>query len=320
MIQKMTGVISCGDINGIGPEITLKAIDKLLQVKDINYKIVIPGNVFAEAVELTKIDLSEKRNVEIVDIGTFELRKGEPTAASGEASYRALEKAFEIVSKDDQAFLVTAPISKYAFSLAGVDFPGHTELLAEWDNSTGFVMTFLSNQLKCALATIHIPLSKVSRDLTTEKLRMCLDTISNSLRYDFSIHQPKIAVLGLNPHAGENGLLGSEENDTIIPLLKEFSGTVEGPFPADAFFARKQYLNFDMFVALYHDQGLIPFKLLTAGSGVNFTAGLNIIRTSPDHGTAHDIAWQNKADFSSMIEAIDWGHRISTNRRFIYGK
>ncbi len=320
MLTKMTGVISCGDINGIGPEIALKSIEKLSLVKDINYKLVIPGNVLRLLSTTTKISLDTFSNVEIVDIGEYDIDPGIPTATSGKAAFHALKTAHEIVYKDERAFLVTAPISKYAFSLAGVDFPGHTELLAEWENSSDFVMSFLSNQLKCALATIHIPLVTVSSVLTSDKLRKCIETVSNSLKYDFSIHEPKIAVLGLNPHAGENGLLGKEEIATIIPVIKEFEGTVEGPFSADAFFARKQYLNYDLFVALYHDQGLIPFKLLTAGSGVNFTSGLKIIRTSPDHGTAYDIAWQHKSDFSSMIEAIDWGHRITTNRRLIYGK
>jgi len=320
MLTKMTGVISCGDINGIGPEIALKSIEKLSLVKDINYKLVIPGNVLRLLSTTTKISLDTFSNVEIVDIGEYDIDPGIPTATSGKAAFHALKTAHEIVYKDERAFLVTAPISKYAFSLAGVDFPGHTELLAEWENSSDFVMSFLSNQLKCALATIHIPLVTVSSVLTSDKLRKCIETVSNSLKYDFSIHEPKIAVLGLNPHAGENGLLGKEEIATITPVIKEFEGTVEGPFSADAFFARTQYLNYDLFVALYHDQGLIPFKLLTAGSGVNFTSGLKIIRTSPDHGTAYDIAWQNKSDFSSMIEAIDWGQRITTNRRLIYGK
>lgn len=316
----MTGVITCGDINGIGPEIALKAIQRSVELSDLNFILVIPGNVYNKISADTGIELAGNPRVRIEDTGDFEFESGHPTQYSGEAAFRALETGFRLVAGDRDSFLVTAPISKYAFKLAGVNFPGHTELLASWSGSEEFVMMFLSEQLKCALATIHIPLNSVSKSITKESLRKCLKTVTESLRVDFSISKPDIAVLGLNPHAGENGLLGSEEDDVITPVIAEFADTVKGPFPPDAFFARKQHLNFDLFLALYHDQGLIPFKLLTAGSGVNFTAGLNIIRTSPDHGTAYDISWQNRADFTSMTEAIDWGHRICANRRFIYGK
>ncbi len=316
----MTGVVTCGDINGIGPEIALKAIEKMLGVKDLNFVLVIPGNVYALASEKTGIDLSNNPLVTINNIGDFPINQGIPTKESGEAAYKALVAGFKITEENRNSFLVTAPISKYAFRLAGVNFPGHTELLAEWSGSSEFVMMFLSDRFKCALATIHVPLGDVSKLVTSDLLRGCLKTVIATLKIDFSIHEPKIAVLGLNPHAGENGLIGSEEIDVIKPVLQEFSETVEGPFPPDAFFARKQHLSFDIYVALYHDQGLIPFKLLTAGSGVNFTAGLDLIRTSPDHGTAYDIAWQNKADFTSMMEAIDWGHRVCSNRRLIYGR
>lgn len=320
MRNTMTGVVTCGDINGIGPEIALKAIDRMLGAKDLNYVLVIPGNVFSEISQKTGIDLSKETRVKIHDIGDFKIEPGVPTGESGIAAFKALEAAFGLVEKNDRSFLVTAPISKYAFKLAGVNFPGHTELLAKWARADEFVMMFLSEQFKCALATIHVPLHEVSGLITKDLLRTCLKTVTNSLKIDFSLHQPRIALLGLNPHAGENGVIGDEEINVIKPAIDEFKGTVEGPFPPDAFFARKQHLTFDIFIALYHDQGLIPFKLLTAGSGVNYTAGLNIIRTSPDHGTAYDIAWQNRADFTSMIEAIDWGHRVCSNRRLIYGR
>ncbi len=316
----MTGVVTCGDINGIGPEISLKAIDRMLGVKDLNFVLVIPGNVYALASAKTGIDIGSDPRVVISDIGNYKIDEGKPTRESGEAAYQALQRGYKIAEENRNSFLITAPISKYAFRMAGVNFPGHTELLAQWSGSSEFVMMFLSEQFKCALATIHVPLGSVSGMITAGLLRGCLKTVTDSLRFDFSIHEPRIAILGLNPHAGENGLIGDEEIEVIRPVVEEFSGTVEGPFPPDAFFARKQHLTFDIFVALYHDQGLIPFKLLTAGSGVNFTAGLDLIRTSPDHGTAYDIAWQNRADFTSMIEAIDWGHRVCSNRRLIYGR
>lgn len=314
----MTGVVTCGDINGIGPEVAVKAINKLTGLSLVNYKLLIPRNVYEVVSDSTGIDLRKKQRVEIIDIGEYPLEVGKPTKESGSAAFSALEKAFKLVQSEPESFLVTAPISKYAFRLAGINFPGHTELLASWSATRDFVMMFLSENLKCGLATIHTPLNEVSKLLTSDSLKRTIETILHSLKADFGIGNPKIAVLGLNPHAGENGLIGDEETKTITPVLEQYSSRCFGPFPADAFFARKLYQQFNLFLAMYHDQGLIPFKLMTAGSGVNFTAGLKIVRTSPDHGTAYDIAGEGKADFSSMLEAIDWGYRIATNRRFFY--
>jgi 4-hydroxythreonine-4-phosphate dehydrogenase len=314
MQSTMTGVFTCGDINGVGPEISLKAIDKLLHTKKIKIKLVMPANVFEEVSKLTWLHPDRSENFELIDIGNYDLTPGGPSKTSGNASFEALKTGFALVESDKNSFLVTAPISKYAFNLAGVNFPGHTEMLAEWSGSDNFVMMFLSDNFKCALATIHIPISKVPEALSKATITQCVETVRSSLNRDFCVSTPSIALLGLNPHAGENGLIGNEEIDRINGVVESFGGVVKGPFPADAFFGRKQHLNFDIFIALYHDQGLIPFKLLTSGSGVNYTAGLGIVRTSPDHGTAYDIAWQNKADASSMIKAVEWGRRICSNR------
>lgn len=315
MSSTLTGVFTCGDINGIGPEITLKAIGKLLQTKKIDIKLVMPANVFEEAKKLTGVQLNPDDHFELVDIGNYDLKPGIPSGASGKAAFESIRVAYDLCGDDHHSFMVTAPISKYALKLAGINFPGHTEMLAEWSGTNEFVMMFLSDSFKCALATIHIPISAVPSTLTGENIDRCLTTVKASLNRDFSISDPNIALLGLNPHAGENGLIGTEEIDQISGVIERFGKGVDGPFPADAFFGRKQYLNFDIYVAMYHDQGLIPFKLLTSGSGVNYTAGLKIVRTSPDHGTAFDIAWQNKADASSIIKCVDWGKRICFNRR-----
>lgn len=315
MSSTVTGVFTCGDINGIGPEITLKAISKLLLTKKMKIKLVMPVNVFEEVKRLTGIIPEPGDHFELIDIGKYDLNPGIPSKASGRAAFEALKIGYTLCEDDHHSFLVTAPISKYALKLAGINFPGHTEMLAEWSGTNKFVMMFLSDNFKCALATIHIPISAVPSTLTGETIERCLTTVKASLNRDFSISEPNIALLGLNPHAGENGLIGTEEIDQISGVIERFGKGVEGPFPADAFFGRKQYLNYDIYVAMYHDQGLIPFKLLTSGSGVNYTAGLKIVRTSPDHGTAFDIAWQNRADASSIIKSVDWGKRICFNRR-----
>lgn len=315
MSSTLTGVFTCGDINGIGPEITLKAINKLLLTKKLDIKLVMPANVFEETKRLTGLNPAQGDHFELIDIGNYDLKPGIPSKDSGRAAFEALKTGYSLSEDDHKAFMVTAPISKYALKLAGINFPGHTEMLAEWSGTDKFVMMFLSDNFKCALATIHIPILQVSSSLTGETLERCLTTVKTSLNRDFSISDPNIALLGLNPHAGENGLIGTEEIDQISGVIERFGKGVEGPFPADAFFGRKQHLNFDIYIAMYHDQGLIPFKLLTSGSGVNYTAGLKIVRTSPDHGTAFDIAWQNRADANSIIKSVDWGKRICFNRR-----
>ena len=212
--------------------------------------------------------------------------------------------------------MVTAPISKASFELAGINFPGHTELLAERGNAKNYAMTFISNKMNCALVTIHDPINKISKNLKKGKIKSVINTVKQSLINDFKVANPKIAVLGLNPHAGENGRIGDEEIKIIIPALNELGDkNIEGPFVPDAFFANKLYKKFNIVVGMYHDQVLIPFKMMNFNSGVNYTAGLNFIRTSPDHGTAFDIAGKNIADPSSILEAFKVAEKIIKNRR-----
>jgi 4-hydroxythreonine-4-phosphate dehydrogenase len=321
-------VFTCGDINGIGPEISLKAIQKIYNPEKIKIFIAIPLNVFSYYQKELKFklpfELSKSKNklsedskfVSVLDLGNSRITLGKPTKASGNVSFKSISSAFELIKKDLADAMVTAPISKESFELAGINFPGHTELLAKWGNTTNYAMTFISKKMNCALVTIHDPINKVSQKLKKEKIKSVINTVKKSLMNDFKVSDPKIAVLGLNPHAGENGRIGDEEIKIIKPALNELGDkNIEGPFVPDAFFANKLFKNYDLVIGMYHDQVLVPFKMMNFNSGVNYTAGLNFIRTSPDHGTAFDIAGKNIADPSSIIEAFKVAEKIIKNRR-----
>ncbi|MDX1642381.1 MAG: 4-hydroxythreonine-4-phosphate dehydrogenase PdxA, partial [Balneolaceae bacterium] len=207
--------------------------------------------------------------------------------------------------------------SKEAIHMAGYDVPGHTEFLAEKTGTKEVVMVLASDDLRVALATIHIPLKDVKKSLQKDKLQRYLRILYRSLNVDFGIEKPKIGVLGLNPHAGDGGVIGNEEIELITPALQELSEEgilVDGPFAADGYFGSQLYKIYDATLAMYHDQGLIPFKALTFGTGVNFTAGLPIIRTSPDHGTAFNIAGENIADEQSFQSAYQMAVMMAKNR------
>jgi 4-hydroxythreonine-4-phosphate dehydrogenase len=217
--------------------------------------------------------------------------------------------------------LVTAPIDKSYIQGEDFNFPGHTEFLANYANTSEYLMLLLHRSLRVGTVTSHIPLNEVSKNLTQESILEKLRVLHRSLFLDFSIKTPQIAVLGLNPHAGDNGLLGSEEKDIIIPAVAKANDEgirAFGPYAADGLFGSKNLSRFDAVLAMYHDQGLAPFKALAFGNGVNFTAGLPIVRTSPDHGTAFDIAGKNAASPSSFLAAIfsavDIYHKRSENR------
>ena len=213
--------------------------------------------------------------------------------------------------------MLTAPISKTALSIAGINYPGHTEMLADWCNVDDCAMVFLSDKMKSALVTIHSSIKNITKEITITKLTSSFEIIIRTLQNDFLINEPKIAVLGLNPHAGENGLIGREEKEIIIPSINssKYKKYLFGPFSPDAFFAKHNYKDFDLVLGMYHDQVLIPFKMLNSGKGVNFTAGLPIVRTSPDHGVAFDIAGKFVADESSMLEAFYFAEKIVNNRK-----
>lgn len=305
--------ITCGDINGIGPEITVKALKHIQG--DYKFYLIGPKNVWLNQMSKLKVDKFEC--VEFVDLGKSSVSFGSPTATSGKISIQAIEESLKLWDEKVIDVIVTAPISKEAIAKAGSKFKGHTEIYAEHFKTKKYVMMFLSRSFFAALATIHIPLKEVSKQITKELIENKIQVVRNSLKEDFSIRSPKIAILGLNPHAGESDVIGVEESEIIIPVIKKLSGNkfgIYGPFSPDGFFGQKEYKNYDCTIGMYHDQVLIPFKLLNFNNGVNFTAGLPLVRTSPDHGTAFQLAGKNLADHKSILEAIKFGIKIFKNR------
>ncbi|MDA3862137.1 MAG: 4-hydroxythreonine-4-phosphate dehydrogenase PdxA [Melioribacteraceae bacterium] len=322
-------IFTCGDINGIGPEISIKALNQLYSEEKYKLTLIIPKNVFEYYQEDIPIEFpfeicnsfSESKigngKVSILDIGNSELKVGKLTANSGLTSYNAILKAYELVKNQFGSAIITSPISKEAWQMGGVEFTGHTELFGHLTKVQNYSMMFLSDRFKAVLTTIHIPLNTISDNISISKIKDTVMQAHSTLEFDLKLKNPRIAVLGLNPHAGENGQLGTEEIETIIPAineLREKGVNVEGPFVPDAFFGKKLHHKFDITVGMYHDQVLIPFKLLNFDKGVNYTAGLPIIRTSPDHGTAFDIARKQVANPSSIIESFNWAREIVNNR------
>lgn len=320
--------ITMGDPNGIGPEVMAKALsgvfDSKLAGDDrdatwVVYGRLEPFRALAEAapgdagIDFKNLEakLSEGHSagggrLEFRETGADEplvVRFGEMSAHAGAASMRCLEQAVTDCLHGELDGLVTAPISKEAIALAGWPHPGHTEYLAERAGGVPVLMTMVHEGLRVALQTGHVPIEVVASKLTSESLERNLRLLSNALGERFGIESPRIAVLGLNPHAGDGGVLGSQEKQLLDPVIRGMPDA-EGPFPADAFFAREMWRRFDAVLAMYHDQGLIPFKMLDEGRGVNVTLGLPFVRTSPDHGTAFDIAGRGIASGDSMKQAM----------------
>ncbi len=321
MSQPIRIGISLGDCNGVGYEVAVKALaDEMMTeictpVLFGSLKIV---NKCRKDLNIENFSFTPVRSLDDVadgNVSVFDipadlscLVPGSPGKESGRLAVASLAKAVDALIAGDIDALVTAPISKEASNSDEFPFPGHTEYLESRaaDGSKALMILFDDN-MRIALATTHLPISKVAEAITKERIVSTVKRLDSSLRLDFSVRRPKIAVLALNPHAGDGGLLGSEEADVIIPAIEECrqNGVLAfGPFPADGFFSSASYLKYDGVVAAYHDQGLAPFKALAGERGVNFTAGLPFVRTSPDHGTAADIAWQGVADPTSMREAI----------------
>ena len=322
-----TLIFTCGDINGIGPEISIKAINKLFNPAKRRIVFICPANVFEKTASFANpkfpfkffkrenYDSLSSSFVSIYDLGNAKLDVGRPTKFSGKVSSDAIELSYQLSCNDNSSAIITSPTSKKAFELAGIKFPGQTEYYASLSNSHRFMMLFLSKKMICGLATIHIPHKTVSGSLTKQIIKQKIEILNEALQNDLGKGNPKIAVLGLNPHSGEDGRIGTEEIEVINPAIKEMrSRNVLGSFVPDAFFGTKQFKDFDAILGMYHDQVLIPFKMLNFERGVNYTAGLKIIRTSPDHGTAYDIAGFGIAKPTSMIEAAVWAEKIITNR------
>jgi 4-hydroxythreonine-4-phosphate dehydrogenase len=312
--------ITTGDINGIGPEIIIKALsdNRILDLctpivfssnKVINYyrRIAVDHQlVFNSTKEMDKLN---PKQVNVFNCWEEEvsIQPGVLTEAGGKYAVRSLQVAAQCLKDGQLDALVTGPIHKSNAQSANFPFSGHTPFLKEKFEAKDVLMLLYHNDLRVALATEHIPIEKVASSITHEVLQSKLTLLRDSLVKDFGIDKPRIAVLGLNPHAGDEGSIGNQEQNIIKPIVEQWQQNghlVYGPYSADAFFAKGNYKNFDGILAMYHDQGLIPFKTLANGEGVNFTAGLSVIRTSPDHGTAFDIAGKNLADHSSFMEAI----------------
>ncbi len=328
--KKVTVAITHGDVNGIGYEVIFKALSDP-QILDICTPIIYGSSKVAayhrKALDLPSLSFNNinsgseahTKRINIVNCTDDNVRVelGKTTEISGKASFDALKKAVEELKDNKVDVLVTAPINKYSIQSDLFDFPGHTEFLANEFEGTS-LMLMVSDVLKVGVVTGHIPINQVSDAITKELIMQKLQILDETLKVDFLIRRPRIAVLGLNPHAGDNGLLGSEEKEIIEPAIIEAKARgvlAFGPFPADGFFASDNIEKYDAVLAMYHDQGLIPFKTLSFSSGVNYTAGLPIVRTSPDHGTAFEIVGQNIADEQPLLAAIYTAIDIYRNRK-----
>ena len=333
MEHKIKVGITQGDINGVGYEVILKTLSdphvleictpvvygsakvaayhrKALEMPAVNFNIIADASM-ADANKVNMITcIDDEVKVEI----------GKATPVGGEAAYAALERAAADIEAGTIDVLVTAPINKHAIQSDKFDFPGHTEYLEKrLGRGKKSLMILLNDVLRVALVTTHLPISKVPEAITREAILEKLRIFEQSLKQDFCVVKPRIAVLSLNPHAGDDGLLGNEEIDIIKPAIQAANDKgmlCFGPYPADGFFGTGHFKQFDGVLAMYHDQGLAPFKALAMESGVNYTAGLPVVRTSPDHGTAYDIAGQNKADEQSFRNALYLALDVYRNRQF----
>ena len=312
--------ISAGDINGIGLEVIMKTFEdhRMLTVCTpviyCNHRILSHQK---KVLELADFNYTSIKNIDSIIfkkvnvLNTWEediqTEYGQATPNGGKYAFKSLEAAAIDLHKGKTDAIVTAPINKNNIQQSGFEFPGQTEYFADKFDGKNYIMMLVSGDLRVGVVTGHIPLKKVSESISVDKILQKIKAMNKSLKEDFGIDKPKIAVLGINPHSGDNGLIGNEEKDIIIPAIKKAFDeklVVMGPYSADGFFGSSAYHQFDGILAMYHDQGLIPFKSIAFESGVNFTAGLPIVRTSPDHGVGYDIAGKNLASESSFREAI----------------
>lgn len=323
--------ISQGDINGISYEVIMKTLldPRIMEMcTPIIYGSPKVAAYHRKALNINNLSLNHVRTPQeagpnrahvlncIDDNVRVEL--GKSTPAAGEASYMALERATSDLKEGLIDVLVTAPINKDNIQSEKFNFPGHTEFLAREFDSKDYLMLMVSETMKVGLVTTHVPISEIANYITRETILSKLRIIAHSLQQDFAITRPRIAVFGLNPHAGDNGLLGKEEIDIIQPAIEQAKkeGIIAlGPYPADGFFGSEDYRKFDAILAMYHDQGLVPFKLSSFERGVNYTAGLPVIRTSPAHGTAYSLAGEDKASPDSFRQALFLAIDIYKNRQ-----
>lgn len=309
--------ITMGDPNGIGAEVIVKAL--LCSELQNLCKPLVFGD--ASILEKAKDVAGVRTEINIVNIANFDITRlspGHTDKQAGQASIAYIKEAAQYALKGKIDAIVTAPISKESIHLAGAKYPGHTEMLQEFTGAKRVAMMFEGGRFRVVLVTIHCALSDVPRLINEEKILSTIELTNEALINLFSIPEPRIVVSALNPHAGEAGAFGNEEALHIIPAINKARTkgiNVTGPMPADTLFYYATQAKWDAVIAMYHDQGLIPFKMLSFDDGVNVTLGLPIIRTSPDHGTAYDIAWRGKANPSSMIAAIKVAVRLVQNKR-----
>ncbi len=323
--------LTVGDINGIGPEIIYKLLADA-RLLDLCIPIVYGHfevfEALGEAAGDAAISFQQAREVEALEFKKpslimcwdedLPMTPGTPTKASGRAALLSLQRACQDLKAGLIDAIVTAPIDKENIQSPEFRFPGHTEFLAAFFGVSENLMLLTSDLLRVAVVTGHVPLRDVASRITVEAVTRKANLLLDSLHLDFQIERPRVAVLGLNPHAGDRGLIGKEEQDIIGPAIKQLKNKgylVFGPYPADGFFANQLYRQFDGVLAMYHDQGLIPFKSLAFDDGVNFTAGLPVVRTSPDHGTAFDIAGQGIARPDSLRQAVYLAIDVVRRRR-----
>lgn len=322
--------ISIGDINGIGPEITLKVFSDERMLAFCTPVIYASGKLIAYYRKALNINFNYNQadSIENIQLGTnnvincisatLEIRPGEQLKQAGDAAFQSLETAVNDLLSHKIDGLVTAPINKKLIQNENFNFPGHTEYLTEKAEKKESLMLMTSDDLKIGLVTAHIPVSEIAKNITKENIIKKALQLNKTLKNDFHILKPKLAIMGLNPHAGDNGLLGKEEQEIIIPAITELKNQgvlAFGPFSSDGFFGNFSFKAYDGVLAMYHDQGLIPFKTIAFDLGVNYTAGLPIVRTSPDHGTAYEIAGKGIANENSFREAVYLAINISEKRK-----
>ena len=326
--DKIVVGISLGDVNGVGIEVVLKTFEDQRMLEFCTPVLFGSSKIISTHKKILNIETSihSIHSIDQIIHGKINLLNswkedvkieiGNATKTGGKYAFKSLDEATKALKEEKIDVLVTAPINKETIQSDEFNFSGHTEFLE--NNLEGESLMILMNDfLRIGLITGHIPISKITETITPELIERKVNILNQSLKQDFNINKPKIAVLGLNPHSGDNGVIGQEENDFINPTIKSIkeSGVfVHGPYAADGFFGSKTYEQFDGVLAMYHDQGLAPFKALTFGNGVNFTAGLSHVRTSPDHGTAFDIAGKGKASSDSFKQAVFAGIKIFKNR------
>jgi 4-hydroxythreonine-4-phosphate dehydrogenase len=330
-MEKIKLGISHGDINGIGYEIIIKTFldNRILdfctpiiygspKVAAYHRKVLNINNISFNNIASAEKAISNKLNIIDCFGDEIKVELGKSTKEAGQASFVSLEKCVSALKENKIDILITAPINKKNIQSDKFTFQGHTEYLKENFNVDEVLMLLVSGDLRVGVVAGHVPIKDVPSVITKENILKKIDIMNKSLKNDFNIRKPKIAVLGLNPHAGDSGLLGDEENEIIIPAIEEARNKnimAIGPFAADGFFGSDTYNKFDGIIAMYHDQGLAPFKALAFTSGVNYTAGLPIVRTSPAHGTAYDIAGKNIASHESFREALYMAVEIYKNRK-----